>query len=134
MEMNIQPSYIRLTILGVVLVLFVTACTYGFFAGRALARSELTVNQVRNVVKALNYFYSDQDRYPGQIEFAEPSIMRTYLTSVPAIQVLSTECPRPYAYETFDRKAYTVTFCVSRAFDGWAAGKHSTTEKDLVTW
>lgn len=134
MEIEIQPSHVRLAVLVLVLVLFITACSYGFLAGRALARSELAVDQTRSVMQALNYFYSDQDRYPGETEFANPGVMRTYISAMPLTQVLSKECPKPFAYETFDRKSFTFTFCVSRAFDEWSAGRHSTTEKDIATW
>lgn len=134
MEIEIQPSYIRLAILLVVLVLFITACSYGFFAGRALARSELTVGQTRNIMRALSYFFADQDRYPGEAEFADPAVMRTYISTVPVTPVLSKECPMPFSYETFDRKNFTFVFCLPRGFDTWTAGQYSTTEKDIATW
>lgn len=134
MEIEIQPSHIRLAILVVVLVLFVTACSYGFLAGRAIARSELVVGQTRSIMHALNYFFSDQDRYPGEAEFNDPGVMRTYMSALPVTQVLSKECPKPFTYETFDRKSFTFVFCVPRGFEAWTAGQHSTTEKDIATW
>lgn len=134
MEIEIQPYQIRLAILTVVLILFVTACSYGFLAGRALARSELAVEQTRSIMRALNYFFSDQDRYPGQAEFVDPGVMRTYLSAVPVTEVRSKECPKPFAYETFDRKSFTFSFCVARGYGSWSAGQQSTTEKDITTW
>lgn len=134
MEIEIQPNQIRLVVLAVVLILFITACSYGFLAGRSLARSELAVSQTQYIMRGLNYFFSDQDRYPGEAEFADPAVMRTYLSAVPVAQVFSKECPKPYTYETFDRKSFTFTFCVSRGFDVWIPGEHSTTEKDIATW
>lgn len=134
MEINIQPSHIRFGVLFVVVIVLITVCSYGFFAGRALARSELVVGQTRSIMRALNYFASDQDRYPGEAEFVDPGIMRTYLSAMPVTHVPSQECPQPFTYETFDRKNFTIVFCLPRAFDAWTAGQHSTTEKDIATW
>lgn len=134
MDIEIQPVHVRLAVLAVVLILFVTASSYGFLAGRALARSELAVSQTRSIMQGLNYFFSDQDRYPGEAEFADPGVMRTYLSASPVTEVLSKECPKPFSYETFDRKSFTFTFCVTRGFDGWTQGEHATTEKEITTW
>lgn len=134
MEIEVQPAYVRLAILIVVVVLLLLACVFGFRAGRDIARADFTLKQTGAVMQGFMYFLSDQDRYPGQMELQDASVMRQYISQVPIPAVVSKQCPTPFGYETFDRIHFTFSYCLPRGTQGMTAGTHKTTETDITHW
>jgi hypothetical protein len=134
MDIQIQPGYIRAVVLGLVLLSVVLTSTFGFRAGRDLAKSYLVVKQVAASMKALDYFYQDQDRYPSSAEFDDKSALGVYATLVPFPQVTSKDCPGTLAYDTFDERNFTLSYCITRELAGQAKGVHKITERDIPAW
>ena len=134
MDIQIQPGYIRTAVLCLVLFLVFLTSFYGFRAGRDLAKSHLVVQQVAASMRALDYFYADQDRYPSSSEFGDQGRLGVYATLVPFPQVTSKDCPGTLAYDTFDERSFVLSYCVTREFDGQAKGVHKITERDMASW
>lgn len=134
MEMQIQPGYIRATVLGLVVISICLTSFYGFRAGRDLAKSRLAVSQVAASMKALDYFYADQDRYPSSSEFDDRGKLGVYATLVPFPQVTSKDCPGTLAYDTFDERSFVLSYCVTRGFESQTKGIHKITERDTASW
>lgn len=132
MDMQIQPRYIRAAILAVVMISICATSIAGLRAGRDIAKSKLVVSQASAVIQALGYFHDDQDRYPSSAEFEDGNRLGVYLAPVPLVQVASKICPGTLAYDTFDQRSFTLSYCITRQVDGQAIGVHKITERDVA--
>lgn len=130
MNLEIQPQYIRAAIVTFVAAVVGLTSFFGFRAGKDLARSDVTLQQIKGVVAGLNYFYADQDRYPTPQEFIAQSALGVYVAEVPVWGVASKLCPVPYVYDTFDQRSFRLTYCLPRGFGGQLPGEHMVTERD----
>jgi hypothetical protein len=88
MDVQIDPKYIRASVLSVVLFIVLLTSLAGFRAGRDLAKADVTLKQVDVLMKGLDYFYNDQDRYPSATEFEDKSALGTYVSSLPVLKYL----------------------------------------------
>lgn len=134
MEIQIQPHYIRNAVIALILVILATISFFGFRAGRDLARADLAVKQTAATMKALDYFFSDQDRYPTATEFGDPQTFGIYLSQVPIPLVASKQCPRPLAYSTFNQRTFVMRYCLPREFQGQLPGAYDVSERDISSW
>ena len=131
MDIQIQPGYIRATVLAVVVLAVLISAFYGQRAGREMAKSNLTLKQVAAINAGLAYFYNDQDRFPGAGELADKAVMGPYVSPVPAVPVPSKQCPSVLSYDTFDQRSFTFRYCLPRDFQGHTAGSYILTERDI---
>lgn len=134
MDIQIQPGYVRGAVIAIILLILFLTSFFGFRAGRDLAKSTLTLQQVQGVLQGLDYFYSDQDRYPSPTEYESKGVMAWYLSPIPVPGVVSKQCPTTITYDTFDERAFTLRYCLPRATAGQAAGAHQLTERDIPAW
>jgi hypothetical protein len=134
MDVQIDPKYIRASVLSVVLFIVLLTSLAGFRAGRDLAKADVTLKQVDVLMKGLDYFYNDQDRYPSATEFEDKSALGTYVSSLPVNQVTSTQCGVTLAYDTFDERAFTLSYCLPRGAGAQLPGIHKISERDIPSF
>ncbi len=134
MDIQIQPQYVRASIIFVIIFFVFLTSLFGFRAGRDLAKSRATLNTVHTTLRGFDYFFSDQDRYPSPVEFLDPNILGVYLSPVPGPNFASKQCPTTTTYDTFDQRSFVYTYCLPRALGDQAAGLHTLTERDIPTW
>lgn len=131
MEIHIQPNHIRTIILSVVVFFLALSSYFGFSAGRDLARSQLALDQTTAVLQSLGYYFADQDRFPSQTEFSDINAFGPYLSAVPLRSIVSKQCPTPAVYDTLNKRTFTFSYCLPRAFRDQSAGRHTVTERDI---
>lgn len=134
MDIQIQPQHVRGTIVVIILFFVFLASFFGFRAGRDLAKSSATLELAHVTMRGLDYFFSDQDRYPSPLEFGESQSFGTYVSRVPLPSFISKQCPVTTTYDTFDERAFEFTYCLPRASGDQTAGIHTLTERDVATW
>ncbi len=105
------------------------AASLGYGAGKISAQSFVIAQAAAETNKALQNFYSDQDRYPSAVEFENSEIMLKYLSSFPLPDFPSASCPRSFDYKRSDSQNFQLSFCLpssSGAYDaGWNAYSNS---------
>ncbi len=131
MEIELQPNYVRLTVLFLVAFFVFLSGWFGFRAGRDLAKGNLTLSQTNALLVGLKYFYSDQDRYPTPTEFNSQDSMGLYATRLPVTIPVSTPCPLVLTYNTFNQRSFKLDYCMPRGFGGVTKGLHTLTERDI---
>lgn len=134
MDIQIQPQYIRATVILIIVFLVFLTSLFGFRAGRDLAKSTATLNTVHATLKGFDYFFDDQDRYPSSVEFEDPNTLGVYLSTIPVPEFPSKQCPITTAYDTFDERSFTLSYCLPRAIANEVAGIHTLTERDIAAW
>lgn len=107
--------------LAVAVVLF-TAIFKGTRAGKDTAQSSAVLQTAQNISTALDYFYSDQNRYPNVLEFSEQNIMLNYLNIFPLPNFVSERCTESFIYKKNSATAVSLSFCLPRDFGSYMQG------------
>ena len=63
---------------------------FGIKNGQEKARSLVTLGTVQNIQSALEYFYKDQDRFPGNQDFFSSEIFHQYI-DLKILKIISSE-------------------------------------------
>lgn len=118
--------YRTLTVLVVAVILLWT-CSSGWSKGRKIAEAEQVLANADAVVKGLDYFYNDQDRYPTAVEFSSDD-MAQYFSSFPLHNFSSSECPETFSYKRNSATEYILGFCLPIESAGFVQGWNSTVQ------
>lgn len=122
MNLNINTkTAIILGSLAVAVILFV-AIFQGISTGKAIAQSQAIVKSAENITAALNYFYSDQNRYPNALEFGEQNVMLNYLNTFPLPEFTSSACTQSFSYKKNSATSVVLSFCLPRTFEQYQQG------------
>ncbi len=113
-----------LTVIAMAVVLLIVIF-WGLAVGKLQAQSEYVLAAAQNVRQGLEYFYSDQQRFPTAYEFAENTIMEKYFNQFPPLQITSSNCSQNFLYTRTDTNDYALQYCLPEKADGLAAGWHS---------
>ncbi len=91
-------------------------------SGKAKAKAQAILETKEQIIKSLDYFFSDQDRYPTAEEFADRNIMGRYMSSFPAAEYPSKNCSQTFLYKRPESSGYQFYFCLPAKHDGWGKG------------
>ncbi len=110
------------------LIILVSLIFIGLGRGRALARAIVTFENAKQIKLAVNYFFSDNNRYPTVSEFSDPAVMNSYLSNFPAALPASPLCPQSFAYKQLAPNSYQLNFCLDAGTKGYSKGWNGETE------
>jgi len=117
--------WLQFTAVIVVAVILFYGVYRGINNGILAAQSEVVLANARTIVKGLDYFYSDQNRYPSQEEFANTNLMLAYISGYPPVNIGAGACATGagnYGYHSLDFKRYELNFCLPASFEKFPAG------------
>jgi type II secretory pathway pseudopilin PulG len=83
-------------------------------SGKNSAQSRLVLTNASGLQKALDYFYSDQDRFPTAQEFADRNIMINYANLFPPVNFVSKSCSQSFVYKRASKNNYSLSFCLPK--------------------
>jgi hypothetical protein len=128
--MTISPNVVRSVLASVVAVVFLWVSITGVIAGRDLARSRATVERAESLKMGLAYFYSDQDRYPSELEYLDGEKMKVYLSGFPGkVFTHKKWCQDEPRFSSRGGSAFKYEFCLARGWQGLGRGWHSIDER-----
>jgi hypothetical protein len=105
-----------------VAVLLFVAILRGSSAGKDTAQATAVIGTAKNITTALDYFYSDQNRYPNVSEFGEQNIMLNYLNVFPVPNFISAVCQESFVYKKDSASTASLSFCLPKASGAYAQG------------
>lgn len=117
-----------------VAVVFLWAVVTGSSAGQATAQAQIIAGTGKEVFNALQYFYSDQNRYPSAVEFSDQTVMLNYLTNFPLPDLPSANCSESFVYKRADNNNFSLNFCLPRAFGAYSAGWNTVAGTPSAAW
>ena len=122
--MNIQVSKNTTVILTVALasVVLFFSLKFAYGSGKSKAQAETVVTNAQEVVKGLDYFYSDQNRFPSVEEFKDSNLMVSYFSTFPVPFIESSKCQDNFVYKRQDIGKYQLNFCLAARITGFKAG------------
>lgn len=97
-------------------VIFIYTLQVAYINGKTKSQAETVIRNSSEVVKALDFFYADQGRFPSAHEFLEipeKNVLTTYMHSFPPRSYDSGTCSQSYKYEYVSAKSYSFSFCIS---------------------
>ncbi len=109
------------TVLAVAVVLFM-AFTISVSRGKAKAQSQAALEAAVELQKSLDFFYSDQNRFPTAEEFLDQNIMGRYIKNFPPKEFVSKTCPESFTYKRPEIRSYQLYFCLPAGFEGYSKG------------
>jgi len=110
---NSKKLWQTLTVLIAAVILFGIILA-AFASGRASSEAKLVLKDVEGISIALEYFYSDQDRFPTAFEFGSINIMGLYLEPFPPEEIISKNCPQSLKYTRSSVNSYELYFCLPK--------------------
>jgi hypothetical protein len=110
-----------ITVLLAAVILFL-AVSMGLRAGQQAAEANTVVQTAKNLVAGFQYFYSDQNRYPSAVEFADSSIMDNYFSNFPPADFTSANCNDNFVYKKISDSNFQLDFCLVTAVSGYQSG------------
>ncbi len=110
-----------LTVLSVTVILLFTLI-YANTKGQTKAKTQILFYNLQSIVKALDFFYNDQERYPTFSEFESNEIMGWYLSKYPVKDIVSDECLNSFRYVRLEPKKYDLYFCLAEDMEGYNVG------------
>lgn len=105
-----------------VAVILLWAIFSGTNIGKALAQTELVYNNAGSIASSLDFFYSDQNRFPTVPEFEDQNIMGNYFNSFPPAELASQNCSSSFIYKRISFTQYELNFCLPLSFSGYKKG------------
>jgi hypothetical protein len=121
-KINLSNKYkIAITVLLAAVVLLLVI-VWGIARGKSIAQAKIIVQTSQNTVKALKYFYQDQNRYPSAVEFADQNLMLNYMSNFPLPDYPSSVCSQSFDYKRSDDNDFQLSFCIPIADGGFKAG------------
>jgi hypothetical protein len=103
-------------------VILLLAIFWGAAAGKETAQSITLTKIAQNLIFGLQYFYSDQNRFPTALEFSDQNIMLNYFSGFPAVDFPSKLCPQSFVYKRVAADNAQLSFCLPRAAGDYGAG------------
>ncbi len=93
-------------------VLLLCASWWGYSSGRSAAEAKTVVADAGQIARALDLFYSDQDRFPTVAEFDDQNVMSHYIDRFPPQSFASKTCTSTYRYQRVSSRSYQLLFCL----------------------
>lgn len=124
----------QLIILIAAFILFILAIIFGIMSGRWSAKANADYQNVMHLNAALNYYFSDQDRYPSADEFYNQKILvPQYLTSMPIVAGTGGVCAGydQYFYSQSEPARFSLKFCLLKPVASLSKGPHELTEAGI---
>jgi hypothetical protein len=84
----------------------------GLAAGKNNSHSEYIFSVQQEILKGLDYFYEDQNRFPSQEEFLNSEIMLRYFSVMPGSISNSSICPQNFIYKKINSSSYQLDYCL----------------------
>jgi len=94
----------------------------GLSAGQQIAQAQIVTQTAKNLSVGLQYFYSDQNRFPSAVEFADQNTMLNYFSVFPPADFSSANCSQSFIYKRLNDSNFQLDFCLPRAEGGYTAG------------
>ena len=95
----------------------------GVHAGGLSARTRAVLDNAQAITKGLDYFNSDQGRYPSMQEFSDGNIMSRYFSGYPFRDIDGGNCVASYYYHSIiPYKSYELQFCLPQKSGNFPAG------------
>jgi hypothetical protein len=117
--LNKYQSTITVLLAAVILLL---AVSKGMGAGQQEAQALATVETAKSLATGFGYFYSDQNRFPSAVEFADSSVMNKYFNNFPPASFVSANCTENFIYKKISDSSYQLDYCLATAVSGYQAG------------
>ncbi len=117
-----STTVIQNIIIGVLVFVFSLTLWFGYRAGRDIAQGEAIVRIASQTTEGLQYFFSDQDRYPTTFEFNDKTVMLSYFNKFPPSQLPSKKCVESFRYENSDSQHFRLPVCLPRGFESYQKG------------
>jgi choline-glycine betaine transporter len=121
----INIAIVRTIAIALVGILFVITVLFGVRSGVRRAQSYAVLDTVAQVKQAVDYFYSDNNRYPSAVEFNAASSMGTYLQPFPAHEFRSAGCQQSITYRYTNQQQYQLDYCIPSDVQDSTAGTHT---------
>ncbi len=118
----IQSRWSQNILLGLLSVLLVLLCLWGWSNGVKAGQSKRIIKDAKIMKDAFAQFHSDQNRYPATTEFEENTVMRQYLTNFPPQTFPSAVCQQTFDYYSATPQTYELRFCLPKATGGYKVG------------
>lgn len=137
METEIQNqanSKLQSYLLAAAFILFVLSIVMGIFAGVATGKDEATYKNVSAIFDALNFYKTDQDRYPTEAQFNDQQVLIPfYMSSIPKPENIEGICSNFNNFKYSQQKAssFSLDFCFEKGAYGLGKGFHTVTEKSI---
>lgn len=137
-------TLVELLVVIAIIGLLSTLSLVALSSARQKARDALRTSDVKQVMTALELYYSDASLYPAYVYFkdggtiATGSPLNTYLAVVPKPPVPSSTpdgaCPTSNFVYAQDKAggSYHITYCVAGATGGLASGNHTATPAGIA--
>ena len=109
-------------LLGFVALLLVVGISWGYISGARAGKSTIILKNAAALQTGLGHFFSDQNRYPTVLEFADRNIMLNYFSAFPPVAVFGGACSQTYNYTSATSKTFELDFCLPKAASGFVAG------------
>jgi hypothetical protein len=103
-------------------VILFWAVSSGINSGRLEAQAQAVLQTAQNLSAGLQYFYSDQNRFPSASEFADQSIMLNYFSVFPPVDLISSACSQSFVYKRISPGNFQLSFCLPKPVSGYVAG------------
>jgi hypothetical protein len=117
-----------LTVLAAAVILLLVIFG-GWAKGKNQAQATLGLSNAQEIAKGLQYFYSDNNRFPSAAEFQDNrNLMLNYFSSFPPADIPSAQCPQNFSYQRPTPVTFKFNFCLPSAQGDFSAGWNQLTE------
>lgn len=127
-----NPAIVRSVLLVLLLLFGGLLVMLGYFSGQRSAAAKFNLAQVNETSLALSRFYTDQERFPTEEEFLEPSVFGQYLSKFPLALKEVSKCEHGPEYKASVLSRYELEFCLPANAGSFVAGWWKTTDTGSV--
>ena len=114
MRLNFLKINSGLLAVMVVTAVFLSSVFLGLQRGVEAAKAAMVYHTASVLRQGLDYFFSDQDRFPSVVEFNHPNILLTYFTHLPDNVSQAAICPKNFVYKRLTANSYELDFCLAQ--------------------
>ena len=94
----------------------------GMKSGKNLAEARVIAANAGQISQGLEYFFSDQDKFPKPIQFQDRNIMINYFSAFPPQEFPNKGCSKTFQYQQLAEKTFELDFCLPMAFQNSHSG------------
>jgi type II secretory pathway pseudopilin PulG len=127
-----QRSRLQSYFLAAAFILFTASLVLGIFSGVSSGKDQATYKNLATISNALQFYYSDQDRYPSETQFNDQKILVPFYTSAVSKPVNAEGVCKNFDNFIYTQQApsnFQIDFCLEQGVNGLSRGFHSLTEK-----
>ena len=124
MDLRLKFLKINSAFLAVLIVtaLFVVSTVFGIKNGAEAAKTKVVYNSVLVLRQGFDNFFSDQDRFPSDVELTDPKILLTYFTHLPDNVSKTQACEKIFVYKRLSFNSYELNFCLAQKVASFGKG------------